>query len=294
MKVRRLKPDELQHHGIKGQKWGVRRFQNYDGTLINSKGQKGQYGGSGAGTNDPRAKHRNDGGKYSTGKSKGVHRRGEGLGTGPVGNTNSSRTDGEYGDWLKDQHEKKRSNLIMNGPTLYGTDNNGNRYVLAKVSYNKNKNLKPNQVGCTVTKNARGYDEYNFEFKDAESMAKFYNSATGKEILSNPTALQAFAKTAYAKGYLEYDEDYINSEQGATYPFTSFSNLSPEEQLDPASAISTSDKKVKKRKTSTMDKIKIAGEEFAKGVLNSSFNGALDNLTTIVSKTAELIKLLSK
>ena len=33
MVVRRLRDDELYHHGIKGQKWGVRRYQNPDGTL---------------------------------------------------------------------------------------------------------------------------------------------------------------------------------------------------------------------------------------------------------------------
>lgn len=27
----------LEHHGIKGQKWGIRRFQNYDGTLKKKK-----------------------------------------------------------------------------------------------------------------------------------------------------------------------------------------------------------------------------------------------------------------
>ena len=38
--------DELYHHGIKGQKWGVRRFQNPDGTLTNAgkrRKAKGEY-----------------------------------------------------------------------------------------------------------------------------------------------------------------------------------------------------------------------------------------------------------
>ena len=32
--------DHLEHHGIKGQKWGIRRFQNEDGTRINSEPRK--------------------------------------------------------------------------------------------------------------------------------------------------------------------------------------------------------------------------------------------------------------
>lgn len=35
MVVKRLPDNELCHHGIIGQKWGVRRFQNNDGTLTN-------------------------------------------------------------------------------------------------------------------------------------------------------------------------------------------------------------------------------------------------------------------
>lgn len=35
--------DELYHHGIKGQKWGVRRFENPDGTLT-PEGQQRYYG----------------------------------------------------------------------------------------------------------------------------------------------------------------------------------------------------------------------------------------------------------
>ena len=40
--------NELYHHGIKGQKWGVRRFQNEDGTLT-SAGKK-RYSGEASDT----------------------------------------------------------------------------------------------------------------------------------------------------------------------------------------------------------------------------------------------------
>ena len=39
MVVRRISNDELYHHGVKGQRWGIRRYQNYDGRLT-SLGRK--------------------------------------------------------------------------------------------------------------------------------------------------------------------------------------------------------------------------------------------------------------
>ena len=40
MEVRRINPDELYHHGIKGQRWGVRRYQNADGSYYVSGWQE--------------------------------------------------------------------------------------------------------------------------------------------------------------------------------------------------------------------------------------------------------------
>lgn len=44
MEVRRLKPDELQHHGTKGMHWGIRRYQNPDGSLTAAGRKRYGYG----------------------------------------------------------------------------------------------------------------------------------------------------------------------------------------------------------------------------------------------------------
>lgn len=44
--------NELYHHGIKGQRWGIRRFQNEDGSLM-SAGRKRYKVGDKMDTNDP-------------------------------------------------------------------------------------------------------------------------------------------------------------------------------------------------------------------------------------------------
>lgn len=45
MIIRRITDDELYHHGIKGQKWGVRRYQNADGSLTAAGKVRYGYGG---------------------------------------------------------------------------------------------------------------------------------------------------------------------------------------------------------------------------------------------------------
>lgn len=41
--MREAYPNELYHHGVKGQKWGIRRYQNADGSLT-AAGKRRYYG----------------------------------------------------------------------------------------------------------------------------------------------------------------------------------------------------------------------------------------------------------
>lgn len=196
MDVRRMKSgtDELTHHGVKGQRWGVRRYQNYDGTYKNSNGN-----------------YRTNRKKTTTGNSKGVKRRGDGL----------------------------------NGPTIVtatSIDSNGQK-TNKHFAYKSNDKLKKNQIGCKVTTNAKGEQVYSLQFKDQNALLDFYSSPAGKTLLEDPTAIETLAKTANAKGYLEFDEKYMNSANGGSFPYAGFTNLSEEEQMNPG-MIGTNQEKI--------------------------------------------------
>ena len=53
--LRTAYPNELYHYGIKGQKWGIRRFQNPDGSLTNA-GRK-RYSSNGRSLSDLKKKY---------------------------------------------------------------------------------------------------------------------------------------------------------------------------------------------------------------------------------------------
>lgn len=52
--------NELEHHGIKGQKWGIRRYQNKDGSYTDAGRKRYKNGPRHTGKDDPIKKARED------------------------------------------------------------------------------------------------------------------------------------------------------------------------------------------------------------------------------------------
>ena len=62
---------ELYHHGIKGQKWGVRRFQNKDGSLTPAGKRRYDEPNDGRKTSESKSKEAK---QYKIPKKKSLHR----------------------------------------------------------------------------------------------------------------------------------------------------------------------------------------------------------------------------
>lgn len=148
MKVKRLPPDTLCHYGVKGQRWGV-ITKEYE-----------PVGTRSSGTSDPRKKNKN-----TTGYSKGVKRRGEGLGnTTPVGR--QDKYIGRNSRFTEDYMNYARKAKV------------GQVSKCSSIDFQVDPNLKDNQVGYKTVKDAEGYDQYTFTFKDEDTYNR-WKSALG-------------------------------------------------------------------------------------------------------------------
>lgn len=227
MVVRRLS-SELYHHGIKGQRWGVRRFQNTDGSL--TKAGRQQYGIG-------------DGRKKSTGKSKGVHRRGEGLGTGPVGRQDKyvgrmNRFSDNYSSFAKKQKYKNLKDYdsfkFKVDPSIKGSSVRYNSTISSSGGGKSEFNM--------VFGTQKDYDEWakamGLDDKSLESLYKSYLSemseAEAQDALIShiSTVIDTNVGLLKAKGELNFDTS--NPNYNPDFPYTAYTNLSDMGKLDPA------------------------------------------------------------
>lgn len=168
------RPDELYHYGVKGMRWGVRRYQNEDGSLT-SAGQR----------------HRSDreGGSYSGGSSRGSSggkskksdrsrkiKKALGLTLGTAATAAAAYYGGrKLGSYLVNKHYGSGS----------GTDRAMQRFAnsidrIKDKSRIWNRNTKNNIKRGVSTTGLRLRNRANMTYQDAKS--KYKNSSLGRRI----------------------------------------------------------------------------------------------------------------
>lgn len=185
MKVRRLPPNTLCHYGVKGQRWGV-ITKEYEpvGTRSSGASDPRKNNNPVYNNSDPRRK-----GKVTTGTSKGVKRRGEGLGsTTPVGRQDKymgrdSRFTEDYLTFAR----KNKVPLVSN---------------CSSIDFQIDPNLKDHQISAKSSPGPDGYIQYSFTFKDEDTYNK-WKSTMGLDDESlveryNTYKAESNANTAYS------------------------------------------------------------------------------------------------
>lgn len=182
----------LAHHGIKGQKWGVRRFQNADGSYTSSG--KSRYGiGDGESYKGAKASKSNTAGSSSGVKSKSVGRT-----VGKVVNKaatqyliDKSRTPAVNNAQFKEFRESKGIGKKMGA--LFGD---------RATEINLRVNATADRAMAKQAFTKFGENSYNTSAKNREALADYYKrrqEMTGKQKIKELITQSEYRKVPYTQ-----------------------------------------------------------------------------------------------
>ena len=151
--------EELSHHGILGQKWGVRRYQNKDGSLTSAG--KSRYQNDDGSINDSGEKHirKNIWNKQLMGE-----------------NSNRNKLGSKINSEIQSTKEAKDYNDLMNKRGIVIKDSKGN-VIDRKLSYLNDDWSNPEKVYDQMIKDMKIEEAYHA--KDVEITNKYLREFAG-------------------------------------------------------------------------------------------------------------------
>lgn len=170
----------LEHHGIKGQRWGVRRFQNKDGSLTNAGRKRLGYS-----TKDVKSAVIK-GGKAVGGAAVTIGKAGYNLGkkAAAAGKAYSEKKKAEKLEKKKAELEKKKAEAAK---TRLGVVKNADLFTVAEMAeLNKKFKAKDEMTLASLQKGADYFRLAAGMVGAVSSINKDFESMTGKSLIPNP------------------------------------------------------------------------------------------------------------